>query len=432
MNNTLLCILCVISVFLVLGLVFKHKILEKFTTAMVTSVPIVKSFGTTLINNPHVAEISNTFRFHGVKYKRDLSKVLSFPANSLTDPRWKKYKTYLYDIGNQQNCGGCWAWSSAGALSDRFCLLSGGKIKPRLSAAKLIMCTFHYEKVDVKKMRNFWIHMKRTKHKETHATIACNGNDLYSTGNVLFAFGTTTESCIPYNTINIKADKLKYNLGLSNDPDNIPYCFELMGNSFDVCADGKNAARIYRANDVYKISNNVEDIKQEIYRWGPIISGFIVYEEFISSYDGKSIYMGPKKDEKSAGGHAIRIVGWGEEDNVKFWWIANSWGTDWGMNGYFRMKQSIPECQLEDNMLAVKPQFPGMTLWPLTLDEITPQAKMFRDNPYHHLDPELLYYNDSIKAIKEGKLKGDLKPIIKLEELPNKGDFSKFWIADLL
>lgn len=35
----------------------------------------------------------------------------------------------------------------------------------------------------------------------------------------------------------------------------------------------------------------------------------------------------------AVGGHAIKMLGWGEEDGVPYWLCANSWNTDWGDNG---------------------------------------------------------------------------------------------------
>ena len=38
------------------------------------------------------------------------------------------------------------------------------------------------------------------------------------------------------------------------------------------------------------------------------------------------------------GGHAIKILGWGEEDGTPYWLAANSWNTDWGDNGQLFIK----------------------------------------------------------------------------------------------
>jgi len=37
------------------------------------------------------------------------------------------------------------------------------------------------------------------------------------------------------------------------------------------------------------------------------------------------------------GGHGVKIVGWGASGNLKYWIVANSWGTFWGEAGYFRI-----------------------------------------------------------------------------------------------
>merc|ERR550519_2213885 len=42
--------------------------------------------------------------------------------------------------------------------------------------------------------------------------------------------------------------------------------------------------------------------------------------------------------------HAITLVGYGEENGVKFWKIKNSWGTDWGEGGYGKILRGANYC----------------------------------------------------------------------------------------
>lgn len=43
----------------------------------------------------------------------------------------------------------------------------------------------------------------------------------------------------------------------------------------------------------------------------------------------------PQPTERSVGGHAVLAVGYSDDD--KRFIVRNSWGTGWGMQGYFSM-----------------------------------------------------------------------------------------------
>lgn len=45
--------------------------------------------------------------------------------------------------------------------------------------------------------------------------------------------------------------------------------------------------------------------------------------------------------------HSIAIVGWGEENGVKFWICKNSYGPDWGEGGYFRVRRGQNDFGIE-------------------------------------------------------------------------------------
>ncbi len=68
----------------------------------------------------------------------------------------------------------------------------------------------------------------------------------------------------------------------------------------------------------------------------PFVFGFTVYESFESQQVAKTGMLPlPKPDEKVVGGHAVMAVGYDESKQVFI--IRNSWGTGWGVKGYFYM-----------------------------------------------------------------------------------------------
>ena len=95
-------------------------------------------------------------------------------------------------------------------------------------------------------------------------------------------------------------------------------------------------------------SPNIDAIAQSILEGGSVTARFDVFEDFLH-YSG-GIYSHVAGSDKALGGHAIRLVGWGVENNTKYWKAANSWGSEWAEQGYFRVVRgsnewsSLPSC----------------------------------------------------------------------------------------
>jgi C1A family cysteine protease len=86
----------------------------------------------------------------------------------------------------------------------------------------------------------------------------------------------------------------------------------------------------------------------------PVIFGFTVYESFESDEMARTgVLAMPGKDEREMGGHAVLAVGY--DDGAERAIVRNSWGADWGQNGYFTMPYGyIKNASLSDDFWTVR------------------------------------------------------------------------------
>lgn len=82
----------------------------------------------------------------------------------------------------------------------------------------------------------------------------------------------------------------------------------------------------------------------EIHARGPITCSIADPPTF-KAYKG-GIYEDKTGIKKQT--HAISVVGWGEENGVKYWLGRNSWGEYWGEKGLFRIVRGVDNLGIEE------------------------------------------------------------------------------------
>lgn len=126
-------------------------------------------------------------------------------------------------------------------------------------------------------------------------------------------------------------------------------CFPYTASDSD--CDEKQAnwqSRLVQVENTGSYSNN-QQIKEALITYGPLLTGFTVYQDF-SSYIG-GIYE--HVWGSTVGGHAVAIVGY--NDDPGYWICKNSWGSYWGDDGFFNIKYG--QCGIDNQVF----YFDGIT-----------------------------------------------------------------------
>ena len=257
-----------------------------------------------------------------VKHVRPLANL---PESFDAAEQWPECAS-LEEIRDQSTCGSCWAFGAAAAATDRLCIASKGKIQDRLSDEDLLTCC-------------------------EDCGYGCNGGYTNAAWNWFASTGVTTGG--EYGTTNW-CNAYAFPKCEHHSTGKYPPCGETQPTPECVkkCQDGypveyeKDKHFFEKGYSV----KGIEQIKTELMTNGPMEVSFTVYEDFMTYKSG--IYQHVTGERK--GGHAVKLVGWGVEDGVEYWKIANSWNEDWGEDGYFRIK--FGECGIEDRIACGLPK----------------------------------------------------------------------------
>lgn len=99
---------------------------------------------------------------------------------------------------------------------------------------------------------------------------------------------------------------------------------------------------IYQVEE-YGFVAGEEAMMNEIYQRGPISCSVADPQSLIDYTYG--IYY--DTTGRTSEDHEISVVGWGEENGVKYWRVRNSWGSHWGEEGFFKVVRGINNIVIE-------------------------------------------------------------------------------------
>jgi len=223
-------------------------------------------------------------------------------------------------IKDQQSCGSCWAFATAGSLETAYAIKVSGK-PISLSEEQIISCStgccwemYQGQNVSV-------------------CNGGCNGGWPWSALNDIMQWGgLVTEDAFPYTgeaiacpgtwpgALNVPLDAKK------------PYTC-LSTNNGAPADEGKMATWVSTQGPV-AIALDATTLQS--------------YSSGILTNDGCST---------QALDHAVLIVGYNDNNNPPYWIVRNSWGESWGEAGYFRIVKDVGACGL--NQAVVAPNLQG-------------------------------------------------------------------------
>ncbi|MGC8929084.1 MAG: C1 family peptidase [Candidatus Woesearchaeota archaeon] len=229
------------------------------------------------------------------KTKTCIQKVCSYPCtpNCILPKKWDWRNVngvnYLTPVKNQAHCGSCWAFSTAGAIEGTHNVYNNCPgCNVDLSEQQLVSCSPEGD---------------------------CQGSWPNLAFDYLKGFGgIVEESCMNYQSSNCGTNPCSASCSCNQRCSKPCTC--------DLCSNYKD--KMYSFESYEMVSN-------EFVRIYPIINYSYIKAD-VEKIKRAVVCNGPLSVASLNWLHAIVLVGY--DDERKLWIIKNSWGPNWGSNGY--------------------------------------------------------------------------------------------------
>ncbi|RUS75039.1 hypothetical protein EGW08_017220 [Elysia chlorotica] len=232
---------------------------------------------------------------------------------------WRKVEgqNFVSPVRNQQQCGSCYAFASMAMAESRVQIMTNNTQKHVFSPQDIVECSPYSQVMNYVSL-----------------SLGCGGG-----------------GGLPY----LIGGKYAEDFGLVDEKCNLYKGFD------GKCSTDKSCSRYYMTDykyvgGYYGGCNEVA-MMEAIYNRGPVAVGFEVYDDFMSYKSGvyHHAFLSHPFEPFELTNHAVLVVGWGEVNSDRYWIVKNSWGSTWGIDGYFWIRRGTDECGIESMAVEATP-----------------------------------------------------------------------------
>ena len=233
------------------------------------------------------------------KYTQKIMEYINNYLHGTDDELDWRTKNAVTSVKNQGQCGSCWSFSAAGAMEGAWALASGNLVD--LSEQQLMDCS------------------------KSYVNFGCNGGEMDSAFEYAIDTGMCLDSEVPYTAVSNKCTTSEQN------------CTKTATFSYCMDVPSENELALQSAVNLSPVSVAIE-ADTTVFQF--YTSGVLTSEECGTNLD-----------------HGVLVVGYGSDDGQDYWIVKNSWGEDWGENGYIRIARSSSVDDMGVCGIAMMPSF---------------------------------------------------------------------------